>query len=296
MQDVQEPVARPVAPSVAEPSRLDIARAALDSISAGGISDTLLLKSMPRISREWTMQQAVFADGAAVGTPLAAAYARRLDQVEERACAGDEAMARALLVYGLFVEGDEAARYFDRNGVDRPDLDPDCADPDIFCSAYEQLVETRGVDAMERLDQTCERTKLDVARRVLVQWTRARQPSGSGADRDLLASLPDNLHEYGQQRGAFASNRSLRYASNLRLDRLADRACEGDRTMARAYLRYVLQSREHIARGRSATEFITLPSPGAQCAKPRTLCAVMPGLVEEWGENAIRLSSEVCEL
>ncbi len=286
----------PVVQEPEPPSRLEIARSALDSISVGSISDTLLLASMPQISREWSMQQAVFADGAALETPLANAYARRLEYVEERACSGSEAMARALLVYGLFVEGEEAAAYFDRNGVDRPDIDPDCAEPDVFCKAYEQLVETRGVDAMERLDQTCQRTKLDVARRVLAQWTRTRQPSGASAERDLLASLPANLAEYGQQRRAFASNRTLRYASDLRLDHLADRACEGDRTMANAYLRYVLIARAHSSRGRSASEFITLPGPGAQCAKPRTLCAVMPGLVDEWGEDAIRLSSEVCEL
>lgn len=290
------PVEPPVVQEAEPPSRLEIARVALDSISVGAISDTLLLASMPQVSREWSMQQAVFADGAALETPLADAYARRLEYVEDRACSGNEAMARALLVYGLFVEGEEAAAYFDRNGVDRPDVDPDCADPEVFCKAYEQLVEARGVDAMQRLDQTCERTKLDVARRVLARWTRARQPSGEAAERDLLASLPANLAEYGQQRRAFAANRTLRYASDLRLDYLASRACEGDRAMARSYLRYVLIARAHASRGRSASEFITLPGPGAQCARPRTLCAVMPGLVDEWGEEAIRLSSEVCEL
>ncbi len=289
------PTERPI-DSIAPPSRLEVARAALDSISAGAISDTLLLESMPRIPREWSMQQAVFADGAAVGTPLAEAYDRRLEQVEERACSGDQAMARALLVYGMLVQGAEAAAYFDPNGVDRPGIDPDCADPDVFCTAYEQLVETHGVEAMERLDQTCERTKLDVARRVLAQWTRASQPRGIAAERDLLASLPANLAEYGQQRRAFAANRTLRYASDLRLDYLAGRACAGDRAMARTYLRYVLLARAHAVRGRSASESIQLASSGSQCAQPRTLCGVMPTLVDEWGEDAIRLSSEVCEL
>ena len=242
------------------------------------------------------MQQAVFADGAAVGTPLADAYNRRLEQVEERACSGDQAMARALLVYGLLVQGTEAAAYFDPNGVDRPDLASDCADPDVFCAAYEQLVETRGVDAMERLDQTCERTKLDIARRVLVQWSRTSQPRSSAAERELLASLPVTLAEYGQQRRAFAANRTLRYASDLRLDHLASRACAGDRDMARIYLRYVLLARAHAVRGRSASESIQLAGSGSPCAQPRTLCGVMPTLVDEWGEDAIRLSSEVCEL
>lgn len=266
---------------------LDLTREALDSLATGHVSDSLLLASMPQIEREWSMQYQVFAGAE---SPLAKLYHERLELATERACEGDTAMARAVLLYGLFVGEEEADRYFagDQN---RPDLNARCAQAQVFCAAYEQLTAERGEEALERLDQTCQRTRLGAARRTFARWDmRNLSPA---ADRDLLASMPITLHEFEQQRVAFTDPQrpALVRAADARLRQVARRACEGSRPMAHAYLRYWL-----LADRRGLGEDVPPPSRLDTCPRPQTFCAVMPDLVSTYGEDAIRLTSEVCSL
>jgi hypothetical protein len=266
---------------------LEATRAALDAIASGTVSDSLLLSSMPRIEREWTMQYQVFVE---TRSPLAEPFERRIDLVKERACEGDSAMARAALLYGLFVQGEGAQRFFDDDHR-RPDMGARCANAQIFCAAFEELVAERGESALEPLDETCRQTRLDLAREAFGRWNMRNL--SSAADRDLLASMPTTAYEFEQQRIAFTdrSQPELMRAADARLRQVARRACEGSRAMAYAYLRYWL-----LADRRGLGEDVPLPDRMDSCVRPQTYCAVMPDLVNAYGEDAVRLTSQVCSL